>query len=262
MKTKSHFARRISNRLYRLTQQIIGDKRKPQPRDIYIASYPRSGNTWIRFLLANLLEPKIDWNLRNIDRVIPDIHQRWPSEWIERYPRILKTHHPYQSSYHRAVYIIRDGRDVAVSYYDYLTRIKSYGSSFDQFLSDYLAGQVWFGSWHEHVESWQLNINKENILVIKYEELTTNPNIILGTIGNFLNLDQSQQSILNAVKRTNFNKLRNEYQDLKPNELVRKGTPGVKGGPGKWKEVFTNEENERYWSIAGKIADKCGYTKF
>ena len=41
------------------------------PDDVILASYPKSGNTWSRFLIANLLYPEQHPNWGNIDRLIP-----------------------------------------------------------------------------------------------------------------------------------------------------------------------------------------------
>ena len=38
-------------------------------------SYPRSGNTWMRFLLANLLAPHETITFRNIENFVPDLHK-------------------------------------------------------------------------------------------------------------------------------------------------------------------------------------------
>ena len=40
--------------------------------DTFIVSYPRSGNTWTRFLIANLLHPEVEVGFANIDSFVPD----------------------------------------------------------------------------------------------------------------------------------------------------------------------------------------------
>ena len=71
--------------------------------DIFLVSYPRSGNTWMRCLLANLLEPDQKWNITNLARVVPDIHEPWPQDWLPRRPRLLKSHLPYHADYGRVI---------------------------------------------------------------------------------------------------------------------------------------------------------------
>ena len=73
--------------------------------------------------------------------------------------RLIKSHEPYSGPqkrvYRKAIYLIRDGRDVAVSYYYTLIRRGLYEGDFGPFLRLFLAGGVdGYGPWHEHVESW------------------------------------------------------------------------------------------------------------
>src|SRR5438132_14035201 len=90
-----------------------------RPDDVFIVSYPRSGNTWIRFLLANLLAPHETITFRNIEDYVPDIHKSASALAGWQGHRYLKSHHPYYDSYPRFIYIYRDGRDALVSYYHY-----------------------------------------------------------------------------------------------------------------------------------------------
>src|SRR5262245_29265740 len=84
--------------------------------DVWFVSFPRSGNTYWRFLTANLIsrgEP-VDWT--NIERFSPDIYITYDPalRQIPR-PRYIKSHEPFRPNYRRAVLIVRDPRDVAVS---------------------------------------------------------------------------------------------------------------------------------------------------
>jgi hypothetical protein len=261
MKTKSSRKRVFINRIKRLNRELFGDIAAPQFGDIYVASYPRSGNTWIRYLLANMLEPSFEWGIENLNRVIPDIHQDWPSNWIERRPRILKTHYPYRPEYKKAIYIYRDGRDVALSYYDFVVKTRSYAAPFDQFLTDYLNGQVWFGAWQKHLIDWLLPRSDVEILPVKYEDLASDPAGNLTRMCEFLRVSYTPKSITDAINRSSYQHIKKDYQPLKVDALRNMGTPGIKGGPGKWKEVFTPDQLERFWAIAGETAGQYGYTK-
>ena len=44
------------------------------PDDVYLVSYPKSGNTWLRFLIANLIHPQEEVNFLNIESVLPSIY--------------------------------------------------------------------------------------------------------------------------------------------------------------------------------------------
>src|ERR1044072_8130331 len=104
--------------------------------DVWIVSYPKSGNTWTRFLIGNLVaSPEVvDWS--NIERHVPDIYfNSDPQLGKLPRPRYFKSHEAYRPEYRRVVFIVRDPRDVAVSYYHFARKAKwqSASSSMDKF---------------------------------------------------------------------------------------------------------------------------------
>ena len=90
-----------------------------RPDDVFVASYPKSGNTWVRFLLANLLAPGEKITFRNIDNYVPDIYKCASILEDRRGRRYIKSHHPCYERYPMLIDIYRDGRDALVSYYHY-----------------------------------------------------------------------------------------------------------------------------------------------
>lgn len=126
---------------------------KVRPTDRFIVSYPKSGNTWMRFLVENLLsnEPV---NFLNVEYAVPDMNtdkflRALPS------PRYIKSHEPFDPRYNKVVYIVRDGRDVAVSYYYHLKIWKNMDLDFSVYLKKFLTGRLNnYGSWRDHVHSW------------------------------------------------------------------------------------------------------------
>ncbi len=88
------------------------------PDDVFLVSFPKSGNTWARFLLANLTRPEQPATFANIHLLIPDPSWTTKKE-LDRLPRprIIKSHECFDPRYRRVIYIVRDPRDVAVSQY-------------------------------------------------------------------------------------------------------------------------------------------------
>src|SRR5262245_32980510 len=149
----------------------------PRPEDIFIVTYPRSGTTWLQMILYQLTsEGSMD---------IPHIAEYCP--WFERSirsargfetrpsPRLFKRHLPYSQipkgpcNY---IYVARDGKDVAVSYYHLYRRYNGYDGTFEQFFARFLRGKVEFGSWFHHVRGWWAHRHDPNVLFLTYEELT------------------------------------------------------------------------------------------
>src|SRR5437660_7753546 len=84
--------------------------------DVFVVSYPRSGNTWTRFLIANLLHPEEPATFLNIGRLVPDAEVQ-SSRYMRGIPspRVIKSHTYFDPRYPRVIYIVRDPRDVAPS---------------------------------------------------------------------------------------------------------------------------------------------------
>jgi len=81
------------------------------PDDTFLVSYPKSGNTWVRFLLANLLHPNETVGFANINRLLPA-----PGVLSKRFlrslprPRILKSHETFDVRFRKVIYLVRDPR--------------------------------------------------------------------------------------------------------------------------------------------------------
>src|SRR5881227_2930975 len=79
------------------------------PDDVFLVSYPRSGNTWIRFLIGNLIYPNDPVTFANLEQRIPSIYT-YPNHVLRRLPRVLKSHEVFDPRYPRVIYIVRDPR--------------------------------------------------------------------------------------------------------------------------------------------------------
>ncbi|MGZ3933314.1 MAG: sulfotransferase domain-containing protein, partial [Bacteroidia bacterium] len=140
--------------------------------DLFIASYPKSGNTWLRFIVAYLkqgLEREIGMN--ELEHIVPDVYISKDIINAMSGGRIIKTHDPLFSYFPKMIYIYRDYRDVLVSYYHYRTGVKEFTGTFSEFLrSEFIEGH--FGSWPDHIEKAFAEKAKrpDDVLILKYEE--------------------------------------------------------------------------------------------
>ncbi len=127
--------------------------------DVFLASYPRSGSVWLRFLLTEMLSG--DASFVTIARTVPYVgkHRATP-RLVPGGGRMIKTHEPFMSRYRRAIHLVRDPRDVCISYFNFLQRIGKItirggddeAASFDHHVDAFLAGRVdAFGTWQQHV---------------------------------------------------------------------------------------------------------------
>src|SRR5437773_5781175 len=103
-----------------LGREVAGRHLTTFPDDTFLVSFPRSGNTWTRFLIGNLIQPSAPITFLNIENVIPDTNALSKS-YLDRVsrPRILKSHEHFDPRYRKVIYIVRDPRDVALSHYNW-----------------------------------------------------------------------------------------------------------------------------------------------
>jgi hypothetical protein len=159
------------------------------PDDVFLASYPRSGNTWTRFLLGNLRNVTTT-TFANLDRRIPNVYRVPEAELLRhRRPRVLKTHEPVDSGYRRAIYLVRYPGDIAPSFLRYLHMMRECPPEMglEDFLPRFVAGDVPFGSWSDHVTGW-LTRSREEVLLVRYEDMMRDTACEVRRMTDFLGL--------------------------------------------------------------------------
>jgi hypothetical protein len=188
------------------------------PDDTFIVSYPKSGNTWTRFLIGNLMhEEGVDFS--SINRRVPD-----PKALSKRFlkslprPRILKSHWPFDPRYPRVICVVRDPREVALSKYHFDIKIRAFEEGFpiERYVTKFVSGEVSheYGSWGENVGSWlgarqnSKKLQNGNFLLVRYEDMLSDPNAELLRVARFLAIDASKVRIAKAVERSSADRMR------------------------------------------------------
>ena len=215
---------------------------------IWLASYPKSGNTLVRSILASLIySPSGDFNfnlLEKVDQYPQKKHFKGLTEkfdnllelskfWVssqnklneDKKLKFLKTHHlrcginnynfTNKNNTAGVIYIVRDPRDVIISY----ARHSSYSirqCSIDMMTSDNCIFTnknliSLLGSWSDHYNSWTKN--NKNLLLIKYEDLLSNKKReiikIINFINNYTNISISDEKMNNCLNTTTFENMQN-----------------------------------------------------
>jgi hypothetical protein len=248
---------------------VVARHRGIDARDAVLASYPKSGNTWLKFMLADLLTgAEIDFEAA--DKVVPSIgaHDAGP-RLLPGGGRLLKSHEPYRHvygrRYGRAIHLVRDGRDTAVSYYFHeLRRRGSWeGERFSRFLELFLSGRLdGYGVWHEHVCSWLDERATERVRLVRYEDALADPLGELREIAEFLGLETPDGALEAAVERNDFGRMRaREEASTIADRWQRRDIRFIReGASGGWREVFGPEDRERFGAVAGDVLERLGYT--
>ncbi|CAH2073434.1 unnamed protein product, partial [Iphiclides podalirius] len=266
--------------------------------DIFVASFPRSGTTWTQelvWLLANdldytkaaaiplsaryiflelsmfmsksLQEELLKHNFGNeeVIKVIKlmgtpgtQLVARKPS------PRFIKTHLPMTLlpptllDSTKVVYVARDPRDVAVSYFHHSKLFKAgpFSGDFKTYWSYFIRGMVPCSPYFEHIkEAWQMR-NHPNMLFLFYEELSKDLPATVRRVADFLGKqysDEQNEGLCSHLKFDNFKKNPSVNMDeLKHLGMLSKNESFIrKGKSGGWPEYFDEDmtkEAERWIS--------------
>jgi hypothetical protein len=194
---------------------------------VWLASYPKSGNTWVRFLLANAFWGPIRKSSL-IETHIPDMHQTFPFTYASMHDgyAFAKTHVqspamlPYSDITGSIIYIIRNPLDVTSS-------LLHYAAVPDELRHDFIDNAIQFenraiwrdfgsGAWYDHVINWAVKPVSRPILVIFYENLIKYPTKELARILSFLRITRTNQEIDDAVRLSSFDALKSlETREIK-----------------------------------------------
>jgi hypothetical protein len=232
--------------------------------DVFIASFPRSGNTLLRFLLADLATG-VAPTFQSVDALIPNVgfHRAAPDLILGA--RLIKTHEPYRSEYRHGVYLVRDVRDVLVSWYRVMQWNPDDLEALDAFVRSFVTMQATpYGSWENHVRSWlEVERPKESILVYPFEKLRASPASALEEIARFIGLRPSGEQIAAAVARNTPERMR-QLEEASVGYLTRshgRRSAGVRSGlVGGWRELL-NPDHIRVLEPALRLNAELGYSK-
>jgi|ERR1035438_1025427 hypothetical protein len=238
--------------------------------DIYLVSYPKSGNTWTRFLLANLVYAEKNPDFSNINALLPDIEEMSKRD-LERAqrPRILKSHQYFDPRYPKVIYVVRDPRDVVLSEYHFDIKRRAIAEDFprQEFVSRFVRGEVSHanGTWAENVATWLYTRRGDpRFLLVRYEDLQTQALVEMGKIARFIGISADQERLALAVKQSAADRMREleKKQSLlwSSTRTTRQDKPFVRSAKaGGWKVELPEESIAEIETAWGGLMREIGY---
>ena len=233
------------------------------PTDCFLASYPKSGNTWLRHVLTHALTgTPTQWrdDFQQYSIMVGRHHDLIPT--LPGDGRLIKTHESFRSCYPKTILMVRDPRDVAVSEYHYKRQYSSnrklIDCNFETFLDAFINGQTSiYGNWGDHTLSWTDSIDAGVTMVLRYEDMKTDCGKQLRRALDFLGTPQSDDRIAEALSHTTAEAMRNKekiYRDsIRGGHADRLSAGGTQASDrqfvraaksGGWRDYF-NADTER-----------------
>lgn len=258
-----------------------------QDDDFILASFPKTGSTWLKALIPSILN-------RNGDDQDDDSHDPliknhpnalMPSFEIKLFadnpnpdlsgmpsPRLFRTHVPYamlsesvEKSGCKIVYIAREPKDTFVSLWHFMNTRQEYGlypvnEAFDGFCK----GVSFFGPFHEHVLGyWNESVKRsEKILFLKYEEMKRDTRGQVKKLASFLGKpfmkEEELDKILWSCSLERPKNLEVNRSGFDPWDQMAHSSYFRKGLVGDWKNNLSAEMKERLDEITRKKFEGSG----
>lgn len=233
------------------------------PANAYLASYPRSGNTWVKFVLFEILTGE-KAEFASADAAVPLIgwHRRAAPHLVGE-GCLIKTHEPYRREYKKGVYLVRDVRDVVLAEFAFHRWRGVEDEDFDDFLSRFLRRGVWaFGTWANHVRSWldARDVQGQDILVIKYEDLRQSTEQAFLRIVEFLGIKADREKVRKAIESNTISRMQDKEQRAKET-LFKKYLHNYSadqrfvrsGSSGRWRGILRDDQLTLIQEHAGSV---------
>ncbi|XP_059622330.1 luciferin sulfotransferase-like [Phlebotomus argentipes] len=194
------------------------------PDDTWLVSFPKCGTTWTQELV---------WQLCNFDLATESpLRSRFPFLELgcitydafkldmisilqkKSPPRFIKTHLPAHllpkqiwSVKPKIVYVTRNVKDAAVSYYHHYKNLQHYKASFEDFMDAFLTDKVVHAPYDSHVvDFWNMR-NEENILFLTFEDMKRDHPSVIRKTAEFLGKSFTDEQIETLAEHLSFDKM-------------------------------------------------------
>lgn len=253
-----------------------------RPGDIFVCTPPKCGTTWMQTIIASLLWPEGDFPgvVTEIgpwfDGLIYDLDEMVARLEAQTHRRYIKTHTPADGIpiFDTASYVVvaRDGRDAFVSYANHMAHMRAdligrlnAGATargvdpvkeFRGDIHEFFDGWIPDAPPMRHIAAWWELRGEPNVLFVHYNDLKADLDRQMRRISAFLNVDVPAESWTETVDRCTFDRMRSDADRVGNFDRVFEGGAAsflFKGTNGRWREVLTEDELQRYRRRSGEL---------
>ncbi|KAE8577728.1 hypothetical protein XENTR_v10023028 [Xenopus tropicalis] len=245
------------------------EKFQARPDDLLIATYPKSGTTWMSEIVDQIVAVSNSERCKTaaiyervpfLEYAVPDMPSGTQALDQRASPRLIKTHLPVEllpksfwDNKVKVIYVARNAKDVAVSYYHFyrMAIVHPEPGTWDEFLDSYINGKVCFGSWSAHVKGWWQKAKEWDVLYLFYEDMLEDPTREIRKVVKFMGKDLPEETVEKIASQTSFKAMKqnelSNYSMVPSSVMDHSISPFMrKGVCGDWKNQFTVAQNEKF----------------
>lgn len=245
-------------------------KFKKRNDDIFLASYPKAGNTILQMMLYQMTTDG-SMDIEHISTKIPWFEDAaiFNSKTIEETisPRIFKTHlyYKYLPKNGKVIYVVRNVKDTCVSYFYHLVSERNFmNMNMKTFCKRFIRGTLIHGSWEKHLLSWLPHRYDKRVLFLQFNELKETPLNVIKKINKFCNFNLSELKMKQVAKRCNLKYMKQFNYLFDPRLSIYRRNDQKKyaaqfirnGSMAQWNTDLSNEQNNDLNNIIDKLKNK------
>ncbi|VDI01528.1 Hypothetical predicted protein [Mytilus galloprovincialis] len=224
-------------------------KMEIRPDDVFLVAYPKAGTHWTWEVTSMLMQDGKEQNLSKEVAMLPFVTPEKIDELPS--PRLMNSHCYFKhlpqeilKKKNKIIFVNRNPKDVAVSFYHHCQHVADYKGTFSQFLDFFMSERVYHCAWYKYMLDWE-RVFKQHpelpVLYVNYEDLHKEPMREIDRIATFLDVRKSEEFYSKISKKCSFSELKQSYKKRNNMEFMFR-----KGAVGDWKNCFTVTDNERF----------------
>jgi len=226
--------------------------------DVFVATYPKCGTTWVQYIVWLLVRQRPIAPDESLAALVPHLEEVG-AEFVATLPepRLIKTHLPLAMTPFRPaakyIVVVRNPFDCAVSFYHHTVGFPRHydfaDGDFASFFDCFVAGEVDFGDYFDHLVPWVEAASLPNVLLLKYEDLRASPAAGIVAIASFLGADVARFAADSAalewvVAESSIDSMR-RHQSRWASERPEDRPFVRRGAIGEWPDVFSAVQAHR-----------------
>jgi len=251
----------------------IETSHRSRPSDVFIATYPKSGTTWLQHVVNEILGRPQGDTYERISDAVPWLAAMPQTHFDEmKSPRLMKSHDKWEwipkEDGVKYIACVRNPKDVAVSLYHHMLMINGiydhYEATFEEFMADVFMPRVGveFGYYFDHVAGWLGQRNNPNVLLLSYEDMVENLGREVQRISEFLCVDLSEEAVAEIASSGSFSSMKQStklnYSWLEGTAILGKSNFIRKGKVGDWRNYLSDEHSRELESLVEKHLKPLG----